>query len=192
MARLIDLRKYFGIWKRCGNTRFFMKDTNNPRIRIFLNPLDGVVITILRPLLDKPLYDITVRDAEKADNEDIAKTFKDNAPFPWIERAVKRFFYHQALGWALDALREYTGKDPLPGDKDMGNFLSLYVAGGSHYESEGGLPPGGDWDKPLLEETLQAVLTTITGTPKTIVDVGKNLSDADVEEALAERGILEC
>lgn len=191
MAPLIDLREHFGIWERCGNSRFFLKNPTFPWAKIFLNPLDGLLVAFHRKstLEQEPIYEMIVRDAKKASNEEVAKSFEINKPFPWIERAVRRFFYYQALGWALDALREHTGKDPLPGDKDMGNFLSLYEAGGEHYEKEGGSPPG---DKPMLEETLQAILRTITDTKGTISDYGRGLSEQDMEEALAHLGILEC
>lgn len=189
MSRLIDLREHFGIWDRCGNSRFFIKNPANPWAKIFLNPLDGMLATVHRYSEDVPLYELIVRDAKKASDEELKSSFEINKPFPWIERAVRRFFYYQAIGWALDAIREHAGKDPLPGDKDMGNFLAHYEAGGEHYRQEGGSSPG---DKPMLEETLQAILRTVTDTKGTISDYGRGLSEQDMEEALAHLGILEC
>jgi hypothetical protein len=185
----MDLREHFGIWKRCGNTRFFQKEGRGSKL--FLNALDGVRVSAnpTRYPDGTVRYTLIVQDASKAARGDIEKAYEQNAPYPWIQRAVKRFFYLQALGWAADALKEHFGKDPIPGDKDMGNFLRLYEPGGKRYLEEGGSPESG---KPMLEETLEAISRTIAGMKSTIVDYGKDLSEADVEEALAERGILEC
>lgn len=187
MSELIDLREHFGIWDRCGNTRFFRKTTRSSMI--YLNPLDGLLVSAHgTPSREGEVrYTLVVRDASKAEDGDIEKAYQAN--YPWVERAVKTFFYYTALGWALDAIREHTGKDPLPGDKDMGNFLALYEPGGKRYREEGGSPES---DKPMLEETLQAITTTIAGMPSTTVDYGRNLSKDDIEEALAGYGIIEC
>jgi hypothetical protein len=200
MSRLIDLREHFGIWDRCGNSRFFKKQATYSKI--YLNPLDGVLVSAHKDYVPSGAvsYTLVVRDASKASKEDILKAYEAN--YPWVQNAVKQFFYHQALGWALDALKEHTGKDPLPGDKDMGNFLRIYQAGGESYRKEGGrdyqqfvwegsvLKDLGD--VPLLEETLEAILRTVSAMKSTIVDYGRGLSESDVEDALAERGILEC
>jgi hypothetical protein len=200
MSRLIDLREHFGIWDRCGNSRFFKKQS--PSSMIYLNPLDGVLVSAHKEVVPGSTvrYTLIVRDASKASKEDIEKAYEANSP--WVQNAVKQFFYYQAIGWALDAIKEHTGKDPLPGDKDMGNFLTLYQAGGESYRKEGGrdyqqfvwegsvLKDLGD--VPLLEEALEAILRTVSVMKSTVVDYGRGLSEADVEDALAERGILEC
>lgn len=200
MSSMFDLREHFGIWDRCGNSRFFKKQS--PSSKIYLNPLDGVLVAAHKEAVPGGAvsYTLVVRDAEKASKEDIGKAYEVNSP--WVQRAVKDFFYNQAMGWILDALKEFNGKDPLPGDKDMGNFLSLYQAGGESYRKEGGrdyqqfvwegsiLKDRGD--VPLLEETLEAILRTVSVIKSTVVDYGRGLSEADVDEALAELGILEC
>jgi hypothetical protein len=188
VSDLIDLRKHFGIWNRCGNTRFFY--TENPSGKTYLNPLDGFLVTAYKartPQGDR--YRLFVRDASKAAEGDIERAYQVNSPYPWIERSVKQFFYYQALGWALDAIREHTGQEQLPGDREMGNFLRLYEPGGKRYLEEGGSPES---DKPMLEEALKAITITIGNMPSTIVDYGQNLSEEDIQEALAELGILEC
>jgi len=203
MSGLIDLREHFGIWDRCGNTRFFQKEGRGGS-KLFLNALDGLRVSAnpTRYPDGRVTYTLIVQDASKAVDGDIEKSYEQNSPYPWIQRAVKRFFYLKAIGWALDAVKEYTGQAPLPGDKDMGNFLRLYQSGGEKYRKEGGrdyeqfywegsvLKDRGD--VPLLEEALEAISRTIGGMRSTIVDYGTGLSEADVEEALAERGILEC
>ena len=130
-----------------------------------------------------------MRDAMKAPDEEVLESFKVNKAYPWIERAVKRFFHYQVFGWAADAVSEHFGRDPLPGDKDMGNLLAFYEAGGKRYLEEGALPLG---DRPMLEETLEAVRLTLMNTKGTISDYGRRLSKQDIEEALAQLGILEC
>lgn len=183
----MDLREYFGIWERCGNTRFFKKQSSPSKL--YLNPLNGILVSAHGNSSrdGKMLYTFVVRDASKAAEGEVQKAFDAN--YPWVAKAVKQFFYYQAIGWALDAIKEHAGKEPLPGDKDMGNFLKLYEPGGRRYREEGGSPES---DKPMLEEALQAITTTIAGMPSSIVDYGTDLSEEDVEEAMAERGILEC
>lgn len=200
MSSLIDLREHFGIWDRCGNSRFFRKQA--PSSKIYLNPLDGVLVSAHKEHVSGGIisYTLVVRDGGKATQGDIEKAYEAN--YPWVQNAVKKFFYYQALGWALNAIRDFTGKDPLPGDKDMGNFLRLYQSGGEKYRKEGGrdyqqfvwegsvLKDRGDI--PLLEEALEAIYRTVNEMKSTIVDYGRGLSEADVDEALAERGVLEC
>jgi len=134
---------------------------------------------------DGPRYTLVVRDAQKAEEGVTEKAYAANQP--WVARAVKRFFYFMAMGWALDAVREHTGADPLPGDREMGNFLRLYKAGGERYRKE-----GRSGEEPSLEEALEGVLRTVTSMGGVTVDYGQNLSQADLDEALAEFGILEC
>jgi hypothetical protein len=189
VSQLIDLREHFGIWKRCGNSRFFQKEGRGSKL--FLNAIDGVRISANPTHYPDGTvrYTLIVQDASKAADGDIEKAYEENRPYPWIERAVKRFFYYQALGWAADALKEHFGKVPLPGDKDMGNFLAMYEPGGKRYLEEGGSSGS---DKPMLEETLEAINRTIANMKSTIVDFGKGLSEEDLQEAFSERGILEC
>lgn len=194
MSSLIDLREHFGIWKRCGNTRFFQKEGRRRRShesKLFLNALDGLRVSASPTHYPdgRVTYTLIVQDASKAADGDIEKSYEENSPYPWIQRAVKQFFYYQALGWALDAIKEHTGQEPLPGDREMGNFLRLYEPGGKRYLEEGG---SSESDKPMLEEALEAINRTIGGMRSTIVDFGRDLSEEDVQEALAERGILEC
>lgn len=189
MSQLIDLREYFGIWKRCGNTRFFQKETAWGKL--FLNPIDGVRVYAnpTHHADGRTTYTFIVHDASKAADGDIQKAYAENRPYPWIERAVKQFFYYKALGWALNAIKDFYGQAPLPGDKEMGNFLNLYEPGGKRYLEEGG---SSESEKPMLEETLEAINITIANMKSTIVDFGQGLSEDDVQEAIAERGILEC
>lgn len=182
---MIDLREHFGIWDQCGNTRFFKKE--NPWSEIYLNPLNGVLVAGRRNKLERedPRYELVVRDAQKAEEHAIEKAYAANQP--WVERAVKKFFYYQAIGWAVDAIREHTGADPILGDRDLRNFLNIYKAGGERYRKE-----GHSGEDPSLEEALEAILRMITSMTGITVDYGRNLSQADLDEALADRGILEC
>jgi len=200
---LFDLREHFGIWDRCGNSRFFKKQSKTSRI--YLNPLDGVLVSAHEehhgPGYSGPkTYTLIVREAKRASDEEVAKSYERNQP--WVEQALKQFFYYQAMGWALDAIREVTGQRQLPGDRDMGNFLNFYKSGGEKYRKEGGrdyeqfywegstLKDRGD--QPMLEEVLEAILRTVSEMKSTIVDYGRSISEADVEEALGSLGILEC
>lgn len=186
---LIDLREHFGIWERCGNSRFFQKNPENPWELAYLNPLDGTLVSARRTsMLDQePRYDLVVRDAKKVGDKAVAETFSPDTP--WVKRVVKAFFYHKALGWALDAIKRYGGQKPEPGDRDMRNFLNFYQKGGKRYQEEGGSPEG---DKPMLEETLEGVLRTISSLEGAIADYGRDLSREDLESALSDLGILEC
>lgn len=187
MSSLIDLREHFGIWKRCGNTRFFQKE--GEWAKLFLNPIDGFRISAspMRYPDGRVTYTLLVQDAREAADGDIDKAYAEN--YPWVQRAVKQFFHYKAIGWALNAIKDYYGQAPLPGDKAMGNFLNLYEPGGKRYLEEGGSPES---DKPMLEEALEAINRTIAGMKSTIVDYGHDLSEEDVQEALEDRGILEC
>lgn len=189
LGALIDLREHFGIWDQCGNTRFFRKE--NPWSEIYLNPLDGVLVAAGRDQLEgDPRYTLVVRDARKAGEDQIEKAFAANAPTPWVERAVKQFFYYRAIGWALDAIKQFAGSEPIPGDRELGNFLRLYKAGGEPYRKEGS--PRAVGEEPFLEEALEAILRMMNSMDRITVDYGRNLSQADLDEALAEHGILEC
>lgn len=189
MSSLIDLRDHFGIWERCGNTRFFRKNPDNLWHVFYLNPLDGILVAFRRTsMLDQePRYDLYVRNAQRAPDKEVKKTFKSNQP--WVKNAVNQFFYYKAMGWALDAIREIAKRPQPPGDRDMQNFLEFYQEGGKRYREEGGSPAG---DKPMLEETLEAVLRTIAILEGSIADHGRNLLPEDVDDALADLGIIEC
>lgn len=189
-----DLRKHFGIWDQCGNTRFFRKQ--NPWSEIYLNPLDGVLVEahdetkVLPPPHRDVRYTLVVKDAKKAEDSEVKRAFASNQP--WVERAVNHFFYSKAWGWALDAIREYTGKEPIPGDRELGNFLRFYKSGAGDrekYLKEGG---SGPLEEPFLEEALEAILRTMNSMEGITVDYGRNLSQADFDDALADLGILEC
>ena len=190
---MFDLREHFGIWDQCGNTRFFKK--KNAWSEIYLNPLDGVLVaahdeTKASHRSGEPRYTFVLKDATKADDAEVKRAFKSNEP--WVERAVMQFFYSKALGWALDAIKQHTGMQPLPGDRDLGNFLRFYKSGAGDREKylrEGGL---GSLDEPFLEEVLEGILRTMGSMERITVDYGRNLSKADLDEALAELGILEC
>lgn len=189
---MFDLREHFGIWDQCGNTRFFKK--TNQWSEIYLNPLDGILIaardemkTASQPR-GEPSYTLVVMDARKGDDAEVKKAFAANQP--WVERAVGQFFYSMALGWTVDALRKFTGQDPIPGDRDLGNFLRFYKSGAGDREKY--LKEGGAGNEPFLEEALEAILRTMNSMDRIVVDYGKRLSQADLDEALAEHGILEC
>lgn len=189
MSQLIDLRDYFGIWDRCGNTRYFVEKSRFSEV--YLNPLDGHLIAIqATPMPNNTLsYSITVHDAKKVGQKQLAQTFENTAPMPWIERSVRNFFYRQAMGWAIEAIKGYAGKDPTPGDKDMSYFLQFYEHSNPRYREEGNAPES---DKPMLEETLQAIKIVIAQTQGTIADYGRGLTREQVDEAIADYGILEC
>lgn len=181
---MIDLREHFGVWDQCGNTRFFQKQ--NPWSEIYLNPLDGLLIAAHRDKLEgEPRYTLVVRDARRAGEDAVEKAYTANQP--WVERAVKQFFYLQAMGWALNAIRKHTGADPIAGDLDLRNFLNLYKAGGERYQKE-----GRSGEEPSLEEALEAILRMMNSMDGIIVDYGRDLSKVDLDEALADLGILEC
>lgn len=102
------------------------------------------------------------------------------------------FFYHKAMGWALDAIKRHFGREPIPGDRDLGNFLSFYKSGAGdreRYLKEG---RSGPLEVPFLEETLEGILRTMGSMDRITVDYARNLSQADFDEALQDLGILEC
>ncbi len=184
-----DLREHFGIWDRCGNTRFFKKD--NPWSEIYLNPLDGVLVSARRAKLDRdsPRYELVVKDARKAEKDAVDTAYDANKP--WVRRAVKQFFYLKAIGWALDVVKKHAGKDPIPGDRDLGNFLRAYKSGGKPYREQGSMDEI-ELDDPFLEEVLEAIYRMLGAMDGATVDYGRNLSEEDLEEALGYWGILEC
>lgn len=191
---LFDLRNHFGIWTQCGNTRFFKKEKQWSEL--YLNPLDGVLVSgrdetkNLPPPRREPRYTLVVKDASKADDSEVKRAFASNEP--WVERAVLDFFYYKAMGWALDAIKKHFGRDPIPGDRALGNFLSFYKSGAGDpekYLKEGGIGP---LEEPFLEETLEGILRTMSSMDGITVDYGRNLSQADFDQALEDLGILEC
>lgn len=187
-ASAIDLRDHFGIWERCGNTRFFRKDPENPWRIVYLNPLDGI-LAILRTRSfppEEPRYELVVKDASKAPENAVEEVHRHTQP--WVKRAVRDFFNLQVLGWAVEAILEHGGK-PTAGDPDIRHLLKIYQAGGERYRREGRSPEG---DRPLLEEMLEGVFRTVARLEGATVDYGRNLSQADAADALAELGILEC
>jgi hypothetical protein len=203
LGGMMDLREHFGIWDQCGNTRFFQKQ--NPWSEIYLNPLDGVLVVARRELGPgdqadpqtglplphaDPRYTLVIREAERVESEAVQKAFAANQP--WVKKAVEKFFYYRAIGWALDVIREHTKQKPLPGDRDLGNFLRLYKSGAGNREAYLREGSTGGKDEPFLEEALEAILRTMTSMEGIIADYGRGLSQADLDEALADRGILEC
>lgn len=193
-AGIFDLREHFGIWDRCGNTRFFKKQ--NPWSEIYLNPLDGVLLVARDETKVPPTpqgaarYTLVVKGAAKAQEGEVKKAFETNPP--WVARAVTQFFYSKALGWALDAIKEHAGRASIPGDRELGNFLRYYKSGAGDrekYLQEGG---SGKLEEPFLEETLEAIYRAMNSMTGITVDYGRNLSRADLDEALSDRGILEC
>lgn len=190
---MFDLREHFGIWDQCGNTRFFKKQ--NAWSEIYLNPLDGVMVaardeTKTSHRQGDPRYTFVVKDARKAEDPEVKRAFAANQP--WVEQAVMQFFYSKALGWALDAIKQHTGMEPVPGDRELGNFLRFYKSGAGDREKylrEGGIGSPGE---PFLEEALEGILRTMNSMDRITVDYGRNLPQADLDEALADLGILEC
>lgn len=190
MAPLVDLREHFGIWERCGNSRFFEKNPDNPHGATYLNPIDGILVFVSKHEpwpKGEPTYTLTVRDASKAREGSVEAAYSRN--YPWVKKAVTRFFYYKALGWALDAIRKVAGRSRAC-DADVRNFLELYQGGGEHYLKQGGGLPEGS--KPMLEEALEGILRTIAELDGSIVDYGRGLSLGDLESALFDLGILEC
>jgi len=182
---VIDLREHFGIWDRCGNTRFFKKQ--NPWSDTYLNPIDGLLVSARRDSMrGDPRYTLVVKDATKAEDKQVKRAFEANEP--WVQKAVEKFFYLKGMGWAIDAIRRHGGAEPVPGDADLYHFLSFYKSGGERYRNEGG---SGGTDL-MLEEVLEAILRTMGSLEKITVDYGRNLTQEDLDEALGQYGILEC
>ena len=77
MSQLIDLREHFGVWERCGNTRFWRKvdwrEGYAPFTQhLFINPVDGVMIYAHdHPHAGGPALSVTVRDGRKAEDQDV-------------------------------------------------------------------------------------------------------------------------
>lgn len=203
MRSTVDLRDHFGIWERCGNTRFFRKDPDNPWRIVYLNPLDGILVILRKtslaphvsadePILpwrqpkEEPHYELIVKNASRAREGAVEEVHRRTQP--WVKRAVQDFFRFQMMGWAAEAILEHHGK-PTPGDPDIRHMLKIYRPGGQRYLREGRSPEG---DEPFLEEMLEAVFRTVGQLESATVDYGRNLSQADAAEALAELGILEC
>jgi hypothetical protein len=185
LGGMFDLREHFGLWDHCGNTRFFKK--RNSHSEIYLNPIDGILVSAHRNPVksEEPRYTFVVKDARRAEDKDVEEAFARN--YPWVQKAVEQFFYSKAMGWVIKALRERRG-ERLPGDPDLFLFLSFYKPGGERYEKEGGSAE----TEMMLEEVLQAILTTMGSMDRITVDYGRDLSQEDLDEALGHFGILEC
>lgn len=187
---MIDLRKHFGIWKRCGNTRFFRKDPENPWRITYVNPLDGVLVEARREnaeLSSEPRWTLVVRDGIRIDEKAAAEVA---AGLPrWINRAVVQFFTNRAYGWVQHELLRRAGRDPVGGDEDLRFFVKVYRPSGPKYHQTGSSSDLGD---PALEELLEGIYRILSLSVKATADYGRGLSSADVEEALAQHGLLEC
>jgi hypothetical protein len=178
---LIDLREHFGVWERCGNTRFWRvvnwRETVYPFSRhLFLNPIDGVMIYAHDyPEAGGPALEVTVRDGGLASGEDLQKVYPRMER--WIGNALR--------GLLTEFLMIRIG---LLKGTPLSFFLKKYKDQTEHFTQtgEGHQNPGKD-------EVLAATKAALGGLgEKTLAVLHKVILKEEWDEFLADYGILEC
>jgi hypothetical protein len=128
-------------------------------------------------------YDIVVRNAKLADEEQISIALDRNQP--WVRRVVQTFFRSMAYGWAFEAIESHL-KKRRPIDYDVQWFLRAYQGQDKNFEET-----GYGWKDPGREEVLEAVYRTITST-EGVTSEDKTILPDELDDFYAEYGILEC
>lgn len=180
MSALIDLREHFGLWDRCGNTRFWKQESD--WLDIYVNPIDGLLIIAGEaPGSGGRGSRVLVKDAKLAEEEPLQRVFA--AEPPWVKKAIRDFFMTRAYGWVAKTIKEYS-QGRLTVDHEVVWFLSTYKDAGAAYRLHG----SGD---PLREELFMAVKKTLAALDG-ITRVDKVILKEELEEFLGEYGLLEC
>jgi len=175
---LIDLREHYGVWDRCGNTKFWALSgpVRRPTPNVtFVNPIDGVMIQAYEhPKVGGPAFHVVVTNGQMAE-EDLVREAYGRLPAPWMKKVLEEFF-------AFLLIVRGHGKDELRG------FLSIYSAQDDRYREEG----RGFTERFAREEVLMAVKGLLGALERKVVSVDRVILKEDLEDFLGEYGILEC
>lgn len=176
MSPIIDLRKHFGLWARCGNTNFW-KQLGKPNYqRTFINPADGIMISAHDHYDQTGLaMDVYVYDASQLEHNDFTPAFKSN--YPWVKKVMMDFF----MGITLIRLG-ITKETP------YSFFLKFYEDQTQQYKETG----EGHSIQTGKDELLEAVKRTIGALGEKVLVLKKTILKDEFDEFLEGYGILEC
>lgn len=171
----IDLREHFSLWARCGNTSYWKELGLPPYRHVFVNPIEGKMITG-QDIMDRSNLAMNVYfyDASELGHEDFDPAFQSN--FPWVKKIMMDFFTGLTLM-----------KIGLVKTSPLDFFLKYYKDQTQKYveTGEGHQETGKD-------ELLEAVKRTIGALEGKGLKVKKTILKAEFDEFLEDYGILEC
>jgi hypothetical protein len=172
----IDLRKHFGLWERCGNTPFWMELENPSYRHVFVNPIDGVMITAQEyPHQGGPALRVHVRDASGVEEGDIKRGY--DSDYPWVKKVMSGFFaglFYVRAGVIKGTPQQFFAKHY----KDQ---TREYMDTGKGHSEETG-----------KDEILEATKRVISSLGPKAVVLEKVILKDEIDELLEEYGILEC
>lgn len=187
MSQTFDLREHYGIWDRCGNTRFWKKRVESQASFLFINPFDGLMVsaTPYPGYHGQPIeaYRVVVRNGMECGQEKMTQAYERNQP--WVKRAVTRFFESLMYGVAVEVMEKHYHKER-PVDYAVEYFLKTYKEQDEKYKNE-----GSGFQEPAREEALEGILKVLN-IMDNITTGNKIVLKDELDEALAEQGILEC
>ncbi len=173
---LIDLREHFGIWERCGNTRFWVEMGLPDYRHVFVNPADGIMITVQDyPAPGGPAFQVLVRDASELDEEEITPAYKKN--YPWVKQVLSEFF--AGLMYTRVGLIKHTPQS---------FFVKYYKDQTRKYEETG----KGHSKETGKDELLEAVKRLLGSLEERALILKKVILREELDEFLEGYGIIEC
>lgn len=172
----VDLRKNYGVWDRCGNTRFWSyipPEGSKPVFEhTYVNPFKGILIQFSEHPPGSPAYYVLVSDSSLATDKHFLLA---SASLYLREKNVINEFFENLR------TRKMSDED------EVRWFLKSYKAQGARIEEGGGV------DQPSREEVLAAI-ASILGAIGSVSNtaVGKVILKDEIDEFLGDYGILEC
>lgn len=177
---LIDLREHFSLWERCGNTSFWKELGLPPYRHVFVNPIDGIMITAqdLMSKFEDPgalAMNIYVHDASELSHDDFTPAFESN--YPWVKKVMMDFFT------GLTIIRLGIVKEP-----PLSFFVKYYKDQTQKYKETG----EGHSEETGKDELLEATKRLIGALEGKALKVKKVILKDEFPEFLEGYGILEC
>lgn len=175
MSPLIDLREHFSIWQRCGNTSFWKELGNPPYRHVFVNPIEGKMITA-QDIMDRSglAMNVSVHDASDLGHDDFTPAFESN--YPWVKKVMMDFFT------GLTIIRLGVVKEP-----PLSFFLKYYKDQTQKY-----IETGEGHQETGKDELLEATKRLIGAVEGKALKVKKVILKDEFDEFLESNGIIEC
>jgi hypothetical protein len=173
---LIDLRKRFGLWDRCGQTSYWRLIGLPEYQLILVDPLHGRMITAFdHPYVGGPAKAVVVRESEGITEKDLERAYDRNQP--WVKMILEDFF--TGMGAVAAGVVKETPES---------FFLKHYEDQTKKYK-ETGEGHSGFTGK---DELLMATKKVLGALEERVVVLRKIILREELDEFLESYGILEC